>query len=52
MVILTARGEWTEKVEGIDAGVDEYMAKPFAMGELIARLWGMTRRTGGPSHRR
>lgn len=47
VLILTARGDWTEKVEGIDAGADDYMAKPFAMGELIARLRGLIRRTGG-----
>ncbi|EJL25396.1 response regulator transcription factor [Novosphingobium sp. AP12] len=47
VLILTARGDWTEKVEGIDAGADDYMAKPFAMGELIARLRGLIRRAGG-----
>ncbi|MBL0916689.1 MAG: response regulator, partial [Sphingopyxis sp.] len=37
VLILTARGEWTEKVEGIEAGADEYMAKPFAVGGMVAR---------------
>jgi DNA-binding response OmpR family regulator len=47
VLILTARGDWTEKVEGIDAGADDYMAKPFAMGEVIARLRGLLRRAAG-----
>jgi len=45
--ILTARGIWTEKVERIDASADDYMAKPFAMGEVIARLRGLLRRAAG-----
>lgn len=47
VLILTARGDWTEKVEGIESGADDYMAKPFAMGELIARLKGLARRSAG-----
>ena len=47
VLVLTARGNWTEKVEGIDAGADDYMAKPFAMGEVIARLRGLLRRAAG-----
>jgi len=47
VLILTARGDWTEKVEGIEAGADDYMAKPFAMGEFIARLRGLIRRAAG-----
>ena len=47
VMILTARGDWTEKVEGIEAGADDYLAKPFAMGELIARLRGLIRRAAG-----
>ncbi|PTQ13234.1 DNA-binding response regulator [Sphingomonas oleivorans] len=47
VLILTARGEWTEKVEGIEAGADDYLAKPFAMGELIARVRGLVRRAAG-----
>ena len=47
VLILTARGEWTEKVDGIEAGADDYLAKPFAMGELIARLRALVRRAGG-----
>src|SRR3546814_8943255 len=38
VLVLTARGDWTEKVEGIEAGADDYVAKPFAMRELVARI--------------
>ncbi|WP_236614826.1 response regulator [Sphingobium baderi] len=37
VLILSARSDWTEKVEGIQAGADDYVGKPFAMGELVAR---------------
>lgn len=47
VLVLTARGDWTEKVEGIDAGADDYMAKPFATGELIARVRALVRRASG-----
>lgn len=47
VLILTARGDWTEKVEGIEAGADDYMAKPFAVGELIARSRALVRRAAG-----
>ncbi len=47
MLILSARGDWTEKVEGIEAGGDDYLAKPFEMGELLARLRGLVRRAAG-----
>jgi two-component system OmpR family response regulator len=47
VLVLTARGDWTEKVVGIESGADDYMAKPFAMGELVARLRGLIRRTAG-----
>jgi len=47
VIVLTARGDWTEKVEGIEAGADDYMTKPFAMGELVARLRGLLRRVAG-----
>lgn len=47
VLILTARGDWTEKVEGIDAGADDYMAKPFATGELVARVRALVRRASG-----
>ena len=47
VLILSARGDWTEKVEGIEAGADDYMAKPFEMGELVARFRGLIRRAAG-----
>jgi two-component system OmpR family response regulator len=47
IVILTARGSWHEKVLGIDAGADDYVAKPFRMEELLARLRGLIRRASG-----
>ncbi len=49
VLILTARGDWAEKVEGINAGADDYMAKPFAVGELIARARALVRRAAGHS---
>lgn len=49
VLILSARSDWTEKVEGISAGADDYLAKPFAMAELIARVRGLLRRAAGHS---
>ena len=47
VLILTARGSWHEKVQGIDSGADDYVAKPFRMEEVLARLRGLIRRASG-----
>ena len=47
VIILTARDSWSEKVAGIDAGADDYVAKPFHVEELLARLRGVIRRSVG-----
>lgn len=47
ILILTARGTWTERVEGIDAGADDYLLKPFQMEELLARARAIVRRANG-----
>lgn len=44
VLVLTARGSWHEKVQGIDGGADDYVAKPFRMEEVLARLRGLIRR--------
>lgn len=47
VLVLTARGAWSERVEGIDAGADDYLAKPFRMEELVARVRALVRRAAG-----
>lgn len=47
ILILSARGSWSERVAGINAGADDYLPKPFEMEELIARLQGLIRRSNG-----
>jgi len=47
VLILTARGSWREKVTGLRAGADDYLAKPFEMEEMLARIEAMIRRASG-----
>ena len=47
VLVLTARGSWHEKVQGIDSGADDYVAKPFRVEEVLARLRGLIRRASG-----
>jgi len=47
VLILTARGHWQDKVDGLEAGADDYLVKPFHLAELIARLTALLRRTSG-----
>lgn len=50
VLILTARGSWHEKVQGIDGGADDYVAKPFRIEEVLARIRALIRRARGLAH--
>jgi two-component system OmpR family response regulator len=52
MVMLTALGEETNRIEGLELGADDYVAKPFNPRELLARIRAVLRRAGGPGERR
>jgi len=51
VLVLTARGSWHERVQGIDGGADDYMPKPFQIEEVLARIRGLIRRSSGHAAR-
>lgn len=52
ILILTARGSWQDKVQGLEAGADDYLVKPFQMEELQARIKALLRRAAGAAQNR
>lgn len=50
VLILTARNDWTDRVDGLDAGADDYVSKPFHMAELSARVRALIRRKAGKAN--
>lgn len=49
VLVLTARDAWTDRVDGLNAGADDYLGKPFQNAEVVARLRALTRRSAGRS---
>jgi two-component system response regulator PhoP len=50
VLVVTARGDWQDKVEGLEAGADDYVSKPFHLEEILARVNALQRRAAGRSH--
>ncbi len=50
ILVLTARSRWQDKVEGLEAGADDYLVKPFQMEELLARIHALLRRASNSTH--
>lgn len=50
ILILTARDRWQDRVEGLEAGADDYLGKPFHLEEMVARMRALLRRVGGWAH--
>ena len=50
VIMLTARSEEADKIRGLETGADDYVVKPFAMSELVARIRALLRRSGGEAH--